>query len=110
MINAGIDINFQDINGSAAIHISAEHGTGKVADLLVKAKADLNLRDNKGCTPYTRAKDSEFRSTFDRVLLENSKKTRYFYGYIEDDTSELLDAAQEGKTTKCPKTSAYHQF
>lgn len=98
LIEAGIDINHQDANGSAAIHISSEHGTSKVADLLVKARADLNIRDKKGYTPYTRAKDSDFSNTFDSVLFSNAKKMRYYYGYIEDDTNKLLAAFRTGKT------------
>lgn len=104
MIKAGIDINFQDINGSTAIHISAEHGTGLVADLLVKAKADLNIRDNNGSTPYKRAEASDYGSVFDRALIKNAKKVRYFYNYIEDDTDLLLEAAYEGTISKIMKT------
>lgn len=98
MIKAGIDINAQDSLNRAAIHISAQHGTSKVADLLVKSKANLNLRDSiRSSTPFDYARRSNHRKVFEDVLKKNGKIAGW--NLIEDDTDALLEAANEGIIT-----------
>lgn len=77
-------------------HRSAEHGTDKVIDLLVKAKVDLNVADNYNDTPLKWAKASGHREMFEAVMRKNGKKVGY--DSITDDFEALLNAAQEGKT------------
>lgn len=103
MIEAGIDIDAQDIQGCAAIHRSAEHRTSKVADLLVKSKANLNIHDNDVDTPLDYARRSHYTNEFEDVLTKNGKKARY--SYIEDDIESLLSAAEEGE--KCERNFFY---
>lgn len=94
MIKAEIDINSQDIHGCAAIHRSAQHGTSKVADLLIKSSANLNIHDNDVDTPLDYARRYHNIAEFEDVLKKNGKKSGW--SYIEDDTDALLDAAIEG--------------
>lgn len=98
MINAGIDKNFQDIYGYTAIHRSAQRGTSKVADLLVKSKADLNIRDNNGYTPYKRALESDHRVRFEVVLVLNGKKVSG--DLIEDHNQDSIEPDYRGKMLK----------
>lgn len=99
LIKAGADVNYQNIDGHAPIHISVRHGTSKVSDLLVKAHADLNLKNFGDNFPYKMAQRPEYRVRFDNVLKMNGKKVSP-YGYIEDDTKVLLDAAYKGTPKK----------
>lgn len=66
-----------------------------MADLLVKAKAELNGRDKNYDLPYTLAENSDYLAKFDDVLQMNGKKVSYS-GYIEDDMEGLLDAVHQG--------------
>lgn len=94
MIKAGIDVDYQDIHGCAAIHRSAQHATSKVADLLIKSNANLNIHDSDVETPLDYARRYRNRAEFEEVLKMNGKKSGW--SYIEDDTDVLLDAAKEG--------------
>lgn len=98
MIKGGIDINSQDKHGHSAIHISAQYGRNKVADLLVKAKADLNLRDNDGQTPFQMAKIPKYEENFEKVLKDNGLKVND--GFVEIDNDALFYAIEEGKVVK----------
>lgn len=84
-------------NSFAAIHISAQHGTSKVADLLVKAKADLNLSYNENDdSTVDMAINSGHREIFEEVLRKNGKKI-VDESRIEDDLEELITAVKNGK-------------
>merc|ERR1719506_1585408 len=45
MIEKGAHVNLAVDNGRTALMLSAQHGYHKVADLLLKAKADMTLRN-----------------------------------------------------------------
>lgn len=98
MIDAGIDINYQDSYGCAAIHRSAEHGKSEVADLLVNAKAELNVKDNNYRTPFEWAKASGHREDFEEVMRKYGKKVKG--DEIVDDGDALFEAVDEGEVLK----------
>lgn len=71
MIDAGIDINYQQERGNTALHKSAEHNTTKVADLLIKANAKLNLKNRYKETPFDAAKRMGTEDIFKKVQRKN---------------------------------------
>ena len=97
MINAEIDINAEDNYEMTPFHRSAEHGTSKVAELLIEAKANLNAKNMYGDTPLKLAKKSGNEKMFENILPKYAKKIRN--DYIEDDEDVLLDAVYEGIST-----------
>lgn len=105
MIEAGIDLNFQDKYGITAFHRSIEHITYDVADLLVKSNADLNVQDNNGDTPMRWARKSGDEWSIERMLAFNGKKADY--DYIEDDVRALSNAADRGKQLRTLKLFSF---
>lgn len=87
-------MNAQDKRGATAFHRSVKSGTMKVADLLVKAKADLNVLDNNGATPVHWSKNSGHVQAFEAMLAINGRKAKE--NYIVEDTEALVYAAHEG--------------
>jgi ankyrin repeat protein len=51
LIKAGADLNFQNADGSTALHTAAVFGNTQIAELLINAGADLNRQNNYGSTP-----------------------------------------------------------
>ena len=56
LVDAGVDLNFQDDHGETALHVAARFGHTECADMLIKGsgthKADLELREKTfGWTP-----------------------------------------------------------
>lgn len=83
MIDAGIYIDFKANYGYTPLHVSAAHGTVKVADLLIKAQADLNVEDNCEETPLKLARKSGHERIFKELLKQNGKKV--IFTQIDDD-------------------------
>ncbi|WP_203454918.1 ankyrin repeat domain-containing protein [Legionella sp. MW5194] len=61
LIEAGADANTQGKSGRSAVHYAAERGDNDLLDLLVKKKADLNLRalPKGGRSPLFYVRDAE---------------------------------------------------
>lgn len=95
MIKNGIDLNLQNKDGLTAIHVSAAHGNIQIADLLVKAKANLNKVDRYNLTPYLRARSFEDEKEFKEMLRSNGKKV-ILGRYIGNDIGKLIDAVIDG--------------
>ena len=54
-LDAGVDINARDKNGSTPLHWAARYGQKQVVELLISRNAEVNARDNSGSTPLDRA-------------------------------------------------------
>ncbi|MCP4849575.1 MAG: hypothetical protein GY899_16675, partial [Verrucomicrobiaceae bacterium] len=54
-LDAGVDINARDQNGSTPLHWAARYGQKQVVELLINKGADVNAKDNSGSTPLDRA-------------------------------------------------------
>lgn len=55
LIDAGADVNDEDITKQTALHIAAENGFIDIAKLLIEKGAKLDVTDEKGCTPLYKA-------------------------------------------------------
>lgn len=64
----------------------------------MKAKANLNVKDNYNDTPLKWARASGHRDSFEAAMRKNGKKVSYTY--ITDDMEAFVRAAEEGKTIK----------
>ena len=64
------NINYQDEEGSSALHYSCDEGNHKIVDILLKANCDTNIKNNKKRTPLHLASK---RGYFDvsKKLIEN---------------------------------------
>ena len=54
-LDAGVDINARDKNGSTPLHWAARYGQKQVVELLISRNAEVNAKDNSGSTPLDRA-------------------------------------------------------
>lgn len=79
-------------------HTTFYAGNVEVTELLVKAKTNLNIRDNEGKTPADYATQSRNRQKFIEVMKKNGKKVKF--DTVEDDTDVLLEAVEQGKTAQ----------
>ncbi|KAI3904360.1 hypothetical protein MKW92_024766 [Papaver armeniacum] len=55
LLDSGININFQDIDGRTALHIAACQGVADVVELLISRGADIDPTDRWGSTPLADA-------------------------------------------------------
>ena len=55
LLEEGLDPNFQDAKGDSALHYCAEHGCGKLVELLLGKGAEIDICDKSGSTPLHRA-------------------------------------------------------
>ena len=55
LLDAGVDINARDQNGSTPLHWAARYGQKQVVELLINKGADVDAKDNSGSTPLDRA-------------------------------------------------------
>ncbi|KAJ1965135.1 hypothetical protein GGI12_000980 [Dipsacomyces acuminosporus] len=64
-IRGGVKIDGQNkMNGWSALHWACARGQAKVVDLLIRAGADLDVKNNKGQTPLDLCKSDEIRALF----------------------------------------------
>jgi len=73
LIENGANINHQDKNGYSALHFAAQEKRIRIADLLLKHGASLELRDNHGNTPLWTA---VFNARKDYELVKLYLKSR----------------------------------
>ncbi len=84
LLDKGVDINAKDKNGNTALHSLIKQGkrglldknTFDIAELLLSRKADVNVKNNLGLTPFMSA-DSYKRKTFLKFLKANGIKGQY---------------------------------
>jgi len=55
LLIAGTKPNLSDLDGRTALHIAAENGHIKIAELLLNHGAPINAKDRWGCTPLRQA-------------------------------------------------------
>ena len=66
-LKIGVDIDLQDNDGLAALHFASQDFNEKVIELLLKNKANPNVRDKHGNTPIYKA-----------LFNSKGKKTKIF--------------------------------
>ena len=66
LIDSDANINHQDRDGFSALHFSAKEQHFDTAEILIKSKADLELKDNNGNTPFM---DAIFNSNGDYKIV-----------------------------------------
>lgn len=97
LIENGIDVNLLNGDGFAAIHKCARFGSSEMLDLLVKAKANLNILDSRGNTPAKLAEIAGRLEQFKVVLTANAKIL--LNNSVLDFPGFLLDAVDRGIIT-----------
>ncbi|XP_039121575.1 integrin-linked protein kinase 1-like isoform X1 [Dioscorea cayenensis subsp. rotundata] len=55
LLDSGVDVNFQDIDGRTALHVAACQGLADVVELLLKSGAKVDPEDRWGSTPLADA-------------------------------------------------------
>lgn len=56
MLGSGaVDLSVGDEEAQTALHLAARDGAGECVEMLVRARASLEARDQRGCTPLTSA-------------------------------------------------------
>ncbi len=81
LLDKGVDVNAKDKNGNTTLHSLIKQGkrglldknTFDIAELLLSRKADVNVKNNLGLTPFMSA-DSYKRKTFLKFLKANGIK------------------------------------
>ena len=121
-----VDVNHVDTNGRTALHEAAQRGCADVVQVLIDAGADIEVRDNDGCSPLlaasstgelvslkklveagagVRAVDTEARTCLHLAASSRHTETvRYLVGLPEMDVNHvdtngriaLHEAAQRG--------------
>ena len=64
LINAGINLNLTDQQGSTALMVATCQGDRKLVKMLLAARADFSLKDNKQYTVFTLAKQRYSKYVF----------------------------------------------
>ncbi len=91
LIDNGANINAVGYNSTSVLMLSIIRGRSRIASLLIKTGADVNIFNNRGLNALTYSLVNEFR-LYIRLILEHSKidvfaKNKYgynalFYAYI----------------------------
>ncbi|APR98104.1 ankyrin repeat domain-containing protein [Wolbachia endosymbiont of Folsomia candida] len=94
LLDAGADLNIQDIDGKTPLHIAAQYGYQESAKLLLRAGADPNIEDIDGNTPFRLSIMSECLDII-QFFLENNE-TNINFPHERTGETPIFDAI-EGK-------------
>lgn len=72
LLDAGADLNIQDIDGNTPLHIAVRYGYQDTVQLLLKAGADPNIKNMDGDTPFRVGIVNEWLNIV-QLFLENSR-------------------------------------
>ncbi|WAR23175.1 ANK3-like protein [Mya arenaria] len=95
--HARVDV-FDEAHGKAALHLAAENGHDKVADILLWRKAYVNAKSKSGITPLHLAAQNGY-NTLVRLLIETHKASIDALSLAKK--TPLHMAAQYGKLDVC---------
>ena len=87
-LDAGLDINAKDQNGSTPLHWAALEGHKEIVEFLINKQADVNAKDNTGNTPLDLAIRYERLSIADLLRAEG--------GNTAEELITLINAATNG--------------
>lgn len=51
LIRSGADVDAKEIDGWSPLHISAQNGTEKIAEILIRYNATVDIKNNEEFTP-----------------------------------------------------------
>ncbi|MBX2964656.1 MAG: ankyrin repeat domain-containing protein [Cyclobacteriaceae bacterium] len=94
LLDAGVDINFQNNDGSTALHTAAFFCRPEIVKLLLDNKADKSVRNKYGATPYDNVAGSfnELKDVYD--IMQNTlgpMGLKLDYAYIEKTRPEIAE-------------------
>ena len=91
----GININTSDSDGLTLFHKAAQENNLKLAKILKKYNAEINIRDNQGRTPVFYAKTPEILSWYTDngadIYLKDKNGITIAHKYVIHNDFELLD-------------------
>ena len=86
-LDAGVDINARDQNGSTPLHWAALEGHNEIAKLLINKGADVNVEDNTGNTPLDLAIRYERSDIADLLRTQGGNTTKELITLIQAATN-----------------------
>jgi ankyrin repeat protein len=94
LLDAGVDINFQNNDGSTALHTAAFFCRSEIVKLLLAKNADMTIRNSYGATPYDNVAGpfSELKDVYG--MMEQSlgpMGLKLDYAYLEKTRPEIAE-------------------
>lgn len=67
-------MNLKEEDGFTSLHLAAENGYGKIVEILIQHKADVNVTDKTGLTPLQLAKQYGKQTKFKLNTWKNRER------------------------------------
>jgi hypothetical protein len=92
LLDAGVDVNFQNNDGATALHIASFFCRVEIVKMLLAAGADKTIKNKFGATPYESVAGpfSDVKNTYDMMgKMLGPMGLKFDYAYIEKTRPEI---------------------